>query len=79
MRVLAILCVKDEAAVLAEWLAHHRSIGVTDVLAFSNDCSDGTDALLDRFEAMGLLTHLRAARASGGRNGGPCARRRSIR
>lgn len=59
MRVLAILCVKDEAAVLGEWLAHHRSIGVTDVLAFSNDCSDGTDALLDRFEAMGLLTHLR--------------------
>ena len=60
MRVLAILCVKDEAAVLAEWLAHHRAIGVTDVLAFSNDCSDGTDAMLDRFAAMGWVTHLRA-------------------
>lgn len=59
MRVLAIICVKDEAAVLTEWLAHHRAIGVTDVLAFSNDCSDGTDAMLDRFEALGLLTHLR--------------------
>jgi len=59
VRVLAILCVKDEAAVLTEWLAHHRKIGVTDVLAFSNDCTDGTDAMLDRFEAMGLLTHMR--------------------
>ena len=59
MRVLALLCVKDEAAVLAEWLAHHRRIGVTDVLAFSNDCTDGTDAMLDRFAAMGGLTHLR--------------------
>lgn len=59
MRVCAILCVRNEASFLLEWLAHHRSLGVTDVLAFSNDCSDGTDALLDRLAEMGHVVHLR--------------------
>lgn len=59
MRVLAILTVKNEGAFLLEWLAHHRAIGFTDFLVFSNDCSDGTDAMLDRLAAMGLLTHVR--------------------
>jgi hypothetical protein len=59
MRNLAILGVKNEAAFLLEWLAHHRACGFTDFLVFSNDCSDGTDLMLDRLAAMGWLTHLR--------------------
>ena len=50
MRALAILCVKNEGAFLLEWLAHHRASGFTDVLVFSNDCSDGTDLMLDRLD-----------------------------
>ena len=59
MRATLVLTVKNEAAFLLEWLAHHRACGFTDVLAFSNDCSDGTDTMLDRLEAMGGLTHIR--------------------
>ena len=59
MRALAITCVKNEGAFLLEWLAHHRCCGFTDFLVFSNDCSDGTDAMLDRMAAMGWLTHIR--------------------
>lgn len=59
MRILAILCVRNEAAFLLEWLAHHRAIGFTDFLVFSNDCQDGTDAMLDRLAGMGQLTHIR--------------------
>jgi len=59
MRALLILTVKNEGAFLLEWLAHHRACGFTDVLAFSNDCSDGTDLMLDRLAAMGGLTHIR--------------------
>lgn len=59
MRALAILCVKNEGAFLLEWLAHHRATGFTNVLVFSNDCSDGTDLMLDRLAAMGWLTHIR--------------------
>ncbi|MBL9051565.1 MAG: glycosyltransferase family 2 protein [Tabrizicola sp.] len=59
MRVTAVLTVRNEGAFLLEWLAHHRAIGITDFLVFSNDCSDGTDAMLDRLQAMGWLTHVR--------------------
>ncbi|KFE36392.1 glycosyltransferase family 2 protein [Thioclava atlantica] len=58
MRILAITSVKNEGAFLIEWLAHHRAVGFTDFLVFSNDCSDGTDAMLDRLAALGWLTHL---------------------
>ncbi len=59
MRFLAILTVRNEGAFLLEWLAHHRAIGFTDFLVFSNDCQDGTDKILDRLAEAGLLTHIR--------------------
>ncbi len=58
LRILAILTLRNEAAFLIDWLAHHRAIGVTDFLICSNDCQDGTDTMLDRLQAMGWLTHL---------------------
>lgn len=58
MRALAITCVKNEGAFLLDWLAHHRACGFDDFLVFSNDCDDGTDAMLDRLQAMGWLTHV---------------------
>lgn len=59
LRFLAVLTVRNEAAFLLEWLAHHRAIGFTDFLVFSNDCQDGTDTMLDRLAEMGELTHVR--------------------
>ncbi len=59
MKALAILGVKNEGAFLLEWLAHHRAVGFTDFLVFSNDCTDGTDLMLDRLAEMGGLTHVR--------------------
>lgn len=58
-RCLAVLTVKNEGAFLIDWIAHHRATGFTDFLVFSNDCTDGTDAMLDRLAAMGWLTHVR--------------------
>jgi glycosyl transferase family 2 len=59
VRILAVLTVRNEAAFLLEWLAHHRAVGFTDFLVFSNNCQDGTDILLDHLAAMGVLTHIR--------------------
>ena len=59
MRFLAVLTVRNEAAFLLDWLAHQRAVGFTDFLVFSNDCQDGTDAMLDRLQAMSHLTHVR--------------------
>lgn len=57
-RYLVTTCMKDEGPFILEWLAWHKSIGIQDFVVFSNDCTDGTDTLLDRLEEMGELRHL---------------------
>ncbi len=59
MRFLCILTVRNEAPFLLEWIAHHRAVGFTDFLVFSNDCQDGTDTMLDRLQDLGQLRHIR--------------------
>lgn len=59
LKYLAVITVRNEAAFLLEWLAHHRAVGFTDFLVFSNDCQDGTDTLLDRLHETGQITHVR--------------------
>lgn len=58
MRITAVTCVKNEGPFLLEWIAYNRLIGVTDHLFYSNDCSDGTDRLLDRLADHGVVHHL---------------------
>jgi Glycosyl transferase family 2 len=58
MRTTAVLTVRNEAAFLLEWIAHHKGVGFTDILVLSNDCDDGTDAMLERLAEMGEIVHL---------------------
>ena len=58
-KYLIISTMKDEGPYILEWLAYHRAIGFTDFLIYTNDCSDGTDLLLDRLAANGIVTHVR--------------------
>ncbi|MEM7489225.1 MAG: glycosyltransferase family 2 protein [Pseudomonadota bacterium] len=57
-RVLVTTCMKDEGPFILEWLAWHQSIGIDDYVVFTNDCTDGTDLILDRLEELGHLQHL---------------------
>lgn len=57
-RITIVSTMCDEAPFLLEWIAYHRSIGVTDFLIYTNDCTDGTDALLDRLQALGYVTRV---------------------
>ncbi len=50
-------CMKNEAPYIVEWVAYHRAIGVDNFLIYTNDCSDGTDAILNRLMEMGVLEH----------------------
>lgn len=59
MNIIAVLCVRNEGAFLLDWLAHHLVCGVSHVVALSNDCDDGTDAILDRLARLGHVTHIR--------------------
>lgn len=57
MRITSITPMKNEAPFILEWVAYHRLIGVNDILVFSNDCTDGTDLMLERLDEMGLIRH----------------------
>lgn len=57
MRILAATAVRNEGPYLLEWIAWHRLLGVTDFLFYSNDCNDGTDALLDALAGHGVVGH----------------------
>lgn len=56
-RVTAVSMMKDEAPYLLEWFAHHLAIGFTDILVYTNDCTDGTDTMLMRLQELGLGHH----------------------
>ena len=57
-KFLVFAAMRNEGAFLLDWLAHHQAVGFTDFLVLSNDCTDGTDTLLDRLQDLGHLTHL---------------------
>ncbi len=58
MRMTAVTCVKNEGPFLLEWIAYHQLLGITDFLFYSNDCTDGTDTLLQELATLGHVTHL---------------------
>lgn len=58
-RVTAVSMMKDEGPYVLEWIAHHLAIGFTDILVYTNDCTDGTDDMLIRLQELGLAHHRR--------------------
>lgn len=50
-------CMKNEAPYIVEWIAYHRAIGVDNFLIYTNDCTDGTDKILNRLQQMGIVQH----------------------
>ena len=58
-QVTAVSMMKDEGPYLIEWVAHHLAVGFTDLVVYTNDCSDGTDEMLIRLEELGLCHHRR--------------------
>ena len=52
-----VACMKNEAPYILEWIAYHRAIGVDGFLIYTNGCEDGTDDILGRLAALGLVEH----------------------
>ena len=57
-KFLITTCMKDEGPFILEWIAWHKSIGVSNFVVYTNDCTDGTDAILNRLEDLGIVRHL---------------------
>ncbi len=49
---------RNEGEFLLEWLAYHLEIGFDRAVICTNDCTDGSDTLLDILADRGLVTHL---------------------
>ncbi|WP_170348366.1 glycosyltransferase family 2 protein [Ruegeria atlantica] len=57
-RFISVTPMKNEGPFVLEWVAHNRAIGVDQIVVMTNDCTDGTDALLNRLDERGILTHV---------------------
>ena len=47
MTLAVVACMRNEAIFLLEWLAYQLVVGFDTVAVVTNDCTDGTDTLLD--------------------------------
>jgi hypothetical protein len=54
-RTCIVTCMKNEGPFILEWVAYHRAIGVDDFLVYTNDCTDGTDEMLNLLQDKGIL------------------------
>lgn len=52
-----VTTMKNEGPFILEWIAYHRVIGFDDFLVYTNDCTDGTDTLLDVLQDKGIVQH----------------------
>ena len=53
-RVTVVTAMKNEGPFILDWIAHNRAIGIDRHLVYTNDCEDGTVALLDRLGDAGV-------------------------
>jgi len=56
-RFVIVTPMKDEGPYILEWVAHNKAIGADEIVVFSNNCSDGSDALLKRLHDLREIKH----------------------
>ncbi|MEL6587084.1 MAG: glycosyltransferase family 2 protein [Pseudomonadota bacterium] len=56
---------KNEGLFLEEWIAYHKVIGFTDIVIFSNDCTDGSELMLDQLDDARVIRHFHHSPAPG--------------
>jgi hypothetical protein len=54
-RCAIVTTMKNEGPFILEWLAYHRAIGFDDIIVYTNDCTDGTDTMLQMLERRGIV------------------------
>ncbi len=56
-KVTVVTTMKDEGAYILDWVAHYKALGATDIVVFTNDCSDQTDHILRNLNRLGVVQH----------------------
>ena len=49
---------KDEGPFILEWVAYHRVIGFDRIVIVTNDCTDGSQEILESLHRNGIITYL---------------------
>lgn len=57
-RAAVFAAMRNEGPFVLEWVAYHQILGFDRVIIASNDCTDGTDTLLEALAQAGEITHL---------------------
>lgn len=65
-RVTIVTAMKNEGPFILDWIAHHRACGVERFLVYTNECSDGTEGLLDALSEAGVVRRDNPYRETGG-------------
>jgi hypothetical protein len=63
-QIALVTSVRNEGLSILEWIAHHRTLGITDFFVYTNDNTDGSEALLDILASRGIIKLVRNAMAS---------------
>ncbi len=59
MTAALFACMRNEGPFILEWVAYHCVIGFAPIIIATNNCTDGSDTLMDTLAAAGIATHLR--------------------
>jgi len=59
MTAALFACMRNEGPFILEWVAYHAVIGFAPVIVATNDCTDGSDLLMDALQEAGIAIHLR--------------------
>lgn len=51
-----ITSVRNERVRILEWAVYHRLIGFNNIVVYYNDCTDGTDEILEAMSMAGIVT-----------------------
>ena len=63
MKLLVFSAMKDEGPDVLEWVCYQRAVGFDEALVYTNDCTDGSDDLLDALQSVGPVHHRRHSTA----------------
>ena len=55
---LIVSTMKDEGPFILEWIAYYQFLGFDHFIINTNDCSDGTDAIIKRLQELDIATHI---------------------
>lgn len=59
VKTALVSCMRNEGVFLLEWVAYHQGLGFDAIVIVSNNCTDGSDTLLDALHTAGHITHIR--------------------